>query len=47
MPLFVALIAALVLREKLSTAQKLGLSLILAGALIIVGWHSGGWSSGS
>ena len=32
MPLFVALIAALVLREKLSTAQKLGLSLILAGA---------------
>jgi drug/metabolite transporter (DMT)-like permease len=44
MPLFVALIAALVLREKLSTAQKLGLSLILAGALIIVGWHTGGWS---
>jgi drug/metabolite transporter (DMT)-like permease len=40
MPLFVALLAALVLREKLSTAQKLGLSLILAGALIIVGWHA-------
>ena len=44
MPLFVALIAALVLGEKLSTAQKLGLSLILAGALIIVGWHAAGWS---
>jgi drug/metabolite transporter (DMT)-like permease len=45
MPLFVALIAALVLREKLSTAQKLGLSLILAGALIIVGWHAAAaWS---
>src|SRR6266481_1171865 len=44
MPLFVALIAALVLGEKLSTAQKLGLSLILAGALIIVGWHTAAWS---
>jgi drug/metabolite transporter (DMT)-like permease len=40
MPLFVALIAALVLRERLSTAKKLGLSLILAGALIIVCWHA-------
>src|SRR5438132_10899740 len=44
MPLFVALIAALVLGEKLSTAQKLGLLLISAGALIIVGWHAAGWS---
>ena len=44
MPLFVALIAALVLGEKLSTARKLGLSLILAGALIIVGWHAAAWS---
>src|ERR1700719_1397082 len=44
MPLFVALIAALVLGEKLSTARKSGLSLILAGALIIVGWHAAGWS---
>jgi drug/metabolite transporter (DMT)-like permease len=43
-PLFVALIAALVLRERLSTAQKLGLSLILAGALIIVCWHAAAWS---
>jgi drug/metabolite transporter (DMT)-like permease len=44
MPLFVALLAALVLREKLSTAQKLGLLPILAGALIIVGWHAAAWS---
>ncbi len=40
MPLFVALIAAMVLGEKLSTARKLGLFLILAGALVIVGWHA-------
>ncbi len=45
MPLFVALIAAIVLREKLSTTRKLGLSLILAGALIIVGWHATAWSA--
>lgn len=46
MPLFVALIAILVLREQLSTARKAGLSLILAGAAVIVGWHrcGGGWS---
>jgi drug/metabolite transporter (DMT)-like permease len=44
MPLFVALIAATVLREKLSKAQKLGLSLILSGALIITGWHDTAWS---
>lgn len=46
MPLFVALIAAVVLGEKLSTAQKSGLALILAGALIIVGWHATAWSAG-
>jgi drug/metabolite transporter (DMT)-like permease len=40
MPLFVALIAAVVLGEKLSTRQILGLSLILAGAVTIVGWHA-------
>jgi len=49
MPLFVALIAAIFLGEKLSRARKSGLSLILAGALIIVGWHtaarSAGWSA--
>jgi drug/metabolite transporter (DMT)-like permease len=44
MPLFVALIAALVLGETLSTTRKLGLSLILAGALAIVGWHAAAWS---
>jgi drug/metabolite transporter (DMT)-like permease len=40
MPLFVALIAAIALGEKLAAARKLGLSLILAGAAIIVGWHA-------
>jgi drug/metabolite transporter (DMT)-like permease len=44
MPLFVALIAAIGLGEKLSTTRTLGLSLILAGALIIVGWHAAAWS---
>jgi len=44
MPLFVALIAAIVLGEKLSATQKLGLSLILAGALIIVAWNAVAWS---
>jgi drug/metabolite transporter (DMT)-like permease len=43
MPLFVALIAASVLGERLSSARKLGLSLIVAGALIIVGGHA--WSA--
>jgi drug/metabolite transporter (DMT)-like permease len=40
MPLFVALIAALVLGEKLSSARKSGLLLISAGALIVVGWRA-------
>ena len=40
MPLFVALIAAIVLGEKISSTRQLGLSLILAGAVIIVGWHA-------
>ena len=39
-PLFVALIAAAVIGEKFSAVRKLGLSLILAGALLIVGWHA-------
>jgi drug/metabolite transporter (DMT)-like permease len=43
-PLFVALIAATVLRERLSRAQQFGLAMILVGALIIVGWRSAGWS---
>src|SRR5262245_18041719 len=41
MPLFVALFAAIVLKERLSTTRKLGLGLILAGALMIVGLHAG------
>jgi drug/metabolite transporter (DMT)-like permease len=47
MPLFVALIAAIVLGERLSRARKLGLSLIVAGALIIVGGRAWGaaWSA--
>jgi len=40
MPLFVALIAATLLHEQLSRAQKAGLLLIVAGALILVGWHT-------
>jgi len=44
MPFFVALIAALFLGEKLSTTQKIGLSLILSGVLIIVGLRGTTWS---
>jgi drug/metabolite transporter (DMT)-like permease len=44
MPLFVALIARTVLAEKPSAAQKIGLSLILSGALIIIGWRGTAWS---
>jgi drug/metabolite transporter (DMT)-like permease len=44
MPLFVALIAAIFIREKPSRAQKTGLVLILSGALIIIGWHGAVWS---
>lgn len=39
MPLFVAVLAALLLREKLSPTRRLGLGLIVAGAAVIVGWH--------
>jgi drug/metabolite transporter (DMT)-like permease len=45
MPLFVALIAALALHEKPSSMVTLGLSLILAGALVIVGWHAAAWNT--
>lgn len=44
MPLFVAVIAAAFLEEKPSTSQKIGLSLILTGALVIIGRHGAGWS---
>jgi drug/metabolite transporter (DMT)-like permease len=46
MPLFVALIAAIAVGETLSITQKLGLPLVLAGALVIVGWHAGAGSAG-
>jgi drug/metabolite transporter (DMT)-like permease len=45
MPLFVALIAAIVLGERLSATRKAGLSLILAGALTIVGWRAATWTA--
>jgi drug/metabolite transporter (DMT)-like permease len=41
MPLFVALLAAAVLGERLSAIQKLGLALIFAGVVVIIGWHGG------
>jgi drug/metabolite transporter (DMT)-like permease len=44
MPLFVALLAARVLGETLSPPRKVGLGLILAGALSIVGRHAAAWS---
>jgi hypothetical protein len=44
MPLFVALIAATVLGESILIARGIGLALILAGALVIVGWHGIGRS---
>jgi drug/metabolite transporter (DMT)-like permease len=40
MPLFVALIAAIVLGESILMARRLGLVLILAGALVIMVWHA-------
>jgi drug/metabolite transporter (DMT)-like permease len=46
MPLFVALIAAVAIGERLARTRKLGLALILAGALVIVGWHVEDWSAG-
>ena len=39
-PLFVALIAAVANGEKFTAVRKLGLLLIFAGALLIVGWHA-------
>jgi drug/metabolite transporter (DMT)-like permease len=44
MPLFVALLAAIVLGEKPATAQTMGLSLILSGTLLMIGWHGTAWS---
>ncbi|HEY3846852.1 MAG TPA: DMT family transporter [Acetobacteraceae bacterium] len=46
MPLFVALIAMVALKETLSITRKVGLSLILAGVTVIIAWHQwgGAWS---
>lgn len=43
MPLFVALIAVLWMGETLTSAQKVGLGLILAGVLLIVAWQGPAW----
>ena len=45
MPLFVALIAVTILGEKPARAQKLGLSLIFSGALMMILWHGSAWST--
>src|SRR5215831_9766911 len=45
MPLFVALISALGLGEKLAAVRQLGLSVILVGALVIVGSHAATWTT--
>lgn len=44
MPMFVALITATILGEKPSRAQRLGLLLIVSGALIVIMWHGSAWS---
>jgi drug/metabolite transporter (DMT)-like permease len=44
MPLFVAPIASIVLGEKRSTVQSLGLSLVLAAVVVIVAWHAATWN---
>jgi len=43
MPIFVAMIATLLFRETLSRYQRVGLCLILAGAVVIVGWQGPAW----
>ena len=45
MPLFVALIAAIALGESVAATRRLGLILILVGALIIVVWHAAVWDT--
>jgi drug/metabolite transporter (DMT)-like permease len=44
MPLFVALMPMLILRERLATARKVGLLVICAGAALIIAWRSEAWS---
>lgn len=43
MPIFVALIATLWIGEKISRMQRIGLGLILTGALLIVSWQGPAW----
>lgn len=43
MPIFVALIATLWIGETVAMAQRIGLGLILAGALLIVAWQGAAW----
>jgi hypothetical protein len=43
--LFVALIAGMVWGEKVSTKRKFGLSAILTGAFVIIGWRTEAWST--
>jgi drug/metabolite transporter (DMT)-like permease len=45
MPLFVALIMAVVFHERASRARRFGLTLILAGAAVIVAAHAAAWST--
>src|SRR6266478_1964044 len=47
MPLFVALIAAVLIGERLAMTRRLGLALILGGALVILGLHLEGWNTGA
>lgn len=44
MPLFVTAIGVLFLGERPSSARRLGLALILAAVIILVGYHEAGWS---
>jgi drug/metabolite transporter (DMT)-like permease len=45
MPLFVGLIAAFWLGERLSAARKAGLAMVLAGAVVMLLRSGGGWNS--
>ena len=42
--LFVAHIGVITVREKLTLTRKLGLALIAAGAVLIVGWYATSWN---
>jgi drug/metabolite transporter (DMT)-like permease len=44
-PLFVALLGLIALGEKLTAMQYVGLALVAAGAVAIVGWHAASWNT--